>query len=131
MEYKGKTVSLLYVDDEQANIFLFKISFQKDFKIYTASSGEQGLEILDANPNEIIVVISDMRMPKMNGVQFVKKAKEKYSHIAYFILTGFDFNEEIEEALSSGIVNQFFTKPFNAQDIKRAIQNFLETGDNE
>jgi YesN/AraC family two-component response regulator len=40
-----------------------------------------------------------MRMPVMNGVEFIVQAKELYKNIAYFILTGFEYNEEIEEAL--------------------------------
>jgi response regulator RpfG family c-di-GMP phosphodiesterase len=125
MEYNGKTISLLYVDDEPANLFLFKASFQNSFKVYTATSGTEGLTILDKKPGEIIVVISDMRMPKMNGVEFIRAAKSKHGHVAYFILTGFDFNEEIEEALKDGLINKFFTKPFDTNLIESAIEDFV------
>lgn len=127
MKINGSTISLLYVDDEPANLFLFKASFQNSFKIYTANSGIEGLEILASNSDEIIVVISDMRMPKMNGVQFIKQAKGKYDSIGYFILTGFDFNEEIEEALKGGLINKFFTKPFDTDLIESAIEEFVQS----
>ena len=65
----------------------------------TAKSGEAGLEALQNNANDIIVVISDMRMPGMSGLEFIKKAKAQYKHIAYYILTAYSFiNEEVDLA---------------------------------
>ncbi len=72
--------------------------------------------------DEIIVVISDMKMPGMNGIEFIKKARVSHSKIVYFILIGFDINSEISEALSNNIIHKYFRKPFDMHDIDVAIK---------
>jgi two-component system response regulator (stage 0 sporulation protein F) len=71
---------LLYVDDEPLNLRLFEVNFRKKFTIRTALSGEAGLDILCREPS-IPVVITDMKMPGMNGIEFIKKAKEQFPEI--------------------------------------------------
>ena len=101
-------VSILYVDDEEVNLFLFEKSFEGKYTIHTAKSGTEGLEKLEKHKGEIIVVISDMRMPEMNGIEFITKAKENFKNIAYFILTGYAHDNEIETALNTGLIQKFF-----------------------
>jgi len=112
---------ILYVDDEFINLQLFKINFDNKYEVFTAENGITGLEVLDNNP-DIIVVISDMKMPLMNGIEFIKKAKEKYSHIRFYILTGFQITEEIQEALNSKLILKYFSKPFNLNKIDATLQ---------
>lgn len=116
-----KDITILYVDDEDINLFLFKANFQSKFNIMTSLSPTEALEELENHHDEIIVVISDMRMPVMNGIEFIEKAKEKYDNIFYYILTGFDYNEEIENALNNNLIQKFFTKPFNTEEIESTI----------
>lgn len=118
-------ITILYVDDEESNLFLFKVSFQSKYHVLTASSPFEALDLLEDRHDEIIVVISDMRMPEMNGIDFIKSAREKYDNIYYYILTGFDFNNQIDEALKQNIIQEFFTKPFNTKEIQEAIDNAL------
>lgn len=118
-EYQNITV--LYVDDEKDNLFVFKANFSRKFEVITSISPIQALGELEVHHNEIIVVISDMRMPEMNGIEFIKKAKSKYDDIYYFILTGFGNNPEIEEALNNKLICKYFTKPFDAREIEEAI----------
>lgn len=122
----GPKITILYVDDEEANLFIFEKMFETKYQVLTAHSGREGLESLKGHSADIIVVISDMRMPNMNGVEFIRKAKKDYSNIAYFILTGFDFNDEIEEALNSHLIQKFFTKPFEMNDIEAAISEAVD-----
>ncbi len=119
-------LSILYVDDEENNLFLFKANFRNKYNIYLAQSGKEGLDILQNHQNEIIVVISDMRMPKMSGVEFIREAKVVHPSIAYFILTGYDYNEEIDKALKEGVIQKFFTKPFDLAEIESAISEVVK-----
>jgi YesN/AraC family two-component response regulator len=82
-----------------------------------------GLEILEANP-EISVVFSDMRMPGMSGIEFVKKAKQNYPSVKFLILTGFGITDEIQDALLSGLIVKYISKPFNMKDIMDSISDF-------
>ena len=80
-------ITVLYIDDEPINLMLFEEIFSQNYEIITAGSGSEGLKILQSNPL-IKVVISDMKMPVMNGIDFNSKAKTEFPDIVYFILTG-------------------------------------------
>jgi response regulator RpfG family c-di-GMP phosphodiesterase len=119
-------ISLLYVDDEPINLKIFELSFKNRFNIYTALSGQEGFEILKNEPS-ITVVVSDMRMPGMNGLEFISMAKNNYHNIIYFILTGYEITEEISEALSNKLIHKYFRKPFNAGEIEKTILEAIES----
>ena len=117
-------ITILYVDDEPLNLKLFEINFRKKFNVITAFSGNEGLEILEKN-EFVHVVISDMKMPGMNGIEFIKKAKSDFPRIKYFILTGFDITEEIADALNERLILKYFRKPFNMKEIEESIFEVL------
>ena len=112
--------TLLYVDDEPLNLRLFTFNFRKKFSVITSESGFDGLTKLKLHP-EIAVVISDMKMPGMSGIEFVMEAKKEFPDIAYFILTGFDITSEIADALKKGIIYKYFRKPFNFKEVEASI----------
>jgi response regulator RpfG family c-di-GMP phosphodiesterase len=113
-------ITVLYVDDEPINLKLFELNFKNRFNIITAQSGFDGIELLKDNDN-ISIVVSDMRMPKMNGLEFINLAKKDFPHIIFFILTGFEITDEISEALASSLINKYFRKPFNFKEIESSI----------
>ena len=119
--YIGEKINILYVDDEYINLELFKLTFKNSFDILIAESGFKGLEVMSKHSN-IHVVISDMKMPEMNGIEFIKKAKKIYDNISYLIFTGFDINEEIRESLNNGLIEGYFQKPMNKNEISTAIK---------
>lgn len=114
-------IKVLYVDDEQINTQLFEINFAEKYDVYTVSSGAEGLSILEKEPN-IIVVISDMKMPELNGIEFIKKAKERFPSIKYYILTGYEITPEIQESLNNGLIHKYFRKPFNIKSIEAEVE---------
>ncbi len=117
MDLKTK---ILYVDDKYINLQLFKVNFSKKYDVKTAGSGPEGLEVIDNNP-DIRIVISDMKMPGQNGIEFITMAKEKYPDIKYYILTGFEVTQEIKNALQSGLIAKYFSKPFDFHDISLTL----------
>ncbi|MEP5613027.1 MAG: response regulator [Cyclobacteriaceae bacterium] len=121
---ESSNITILYVDDEEINLLLFGRSFSKKHNVLSAGSGREGLEILGRNEN-IDVVISDMRMTDMSGIEFIKLAKQEYPEKIYFILTGFVFGEEIESALKNKLIANSFSKPFNQDQIEGAIYDAL------
>jgi two-component system response regulator (stage 0 sporulation protein F) len=116
----NENTTLLYVDDEPINLKLFTINFKNKFRVITTESGIDGLAKLNLYP-EIAIVISDMKMPGMNGVEFIEAAKKDFPDVTYFILTGFDITEEIAEAMKKGIINKYFRKPFNMKEVEESI----------
>ncbi|WP_422361037.1 response regulator [Reichenbachiella sp.] len=119
---KKNQITILYVDDEEINLLVFEKNFERKFSILTATSGQEGLTKLEQHGDEIDVVVSDMKMPQMNGVEFIRSARESNPDIVYFILSGFQYNEEIDEAVKNGNVQQFFMKPMNMEEITNVIE---------
>lgn len=119
-------ITVLYVDDEPINLFLFSQIFENKFTVITAESGYAGLHIIENHP-VIDVVISDMKMPGMNGIEFIQKAKERYSKIHYYILTANDITPEIDNALKTGLIDKYFRKPFKLQEIEFAIKERINS----
>lgn len=114
-------VKILYVDDEIINTMLFKIMFLQRYDVEEAESGFKGLEVLKEKP-DIMVVISDMKMPLMNGIEFITKAKSLYPDKYFCILTGYEITAEIQESLSKGLIFKSFLKPFKMDEIISAIE---------
>ncbi len=121
----AEKVKILYIDDEETNLELFEYNFTDNFDVITGTCGSDGLECLRKYP-DIKVVISDMKMPLMSGLEFIKKAKSIYNDKKYFILTGYDITEEIKAALKSKLILKYFRKPFNIMEIENAIKEVIE-----
>ncbi len=116
--------TILYVDDEEINLRIFQMSFGKRFDVVIANSGEEGIQTMNEN-EKIVAVISDMRMPKMNGIEFIKLAKEAFPDKIYYILSAFDLTDEIAEAINSNLILKYFRKPFNINEIEESVLESL------
>lgn len=114
--------AILYVDDENVNLMLFNYNYKKSFKILTAISGKKGLEILRSNA-EIKVLITDMRMPGMNGLELISAAKREFPGITCILLTGYDITPEISEAINSKLIHSYFGKPFKAKQMEEILNS--------
>ena len=117
-------INILYVDDEELNLQLFSMLFENKYNIITAKSGTEGLKILEKT-SEISVVVSDMKMPGMSGIEFIKKAKTKYKQVKYFILTGFEITNEISNALNQNLICSYFKKPFIPAELETKINEVI------
>jgi serine phosphatase RsbU (regulator of sigma subunit) len=123
-----KTKSLppiLYVDDEQDNLTVFNSAFRRDYEVHLALSGQEGLEIMEKN--EIHLIITDQRMPEMTGIQFLEKIIPDYPDCIRMILTGFSDIEAIIQAINTGRVYRYITKPWSKEELKINIDKGLET----
>ncbi len=114
--------TILYVDDESLNLLLFKMNFEKRYTVLTCESGKEGLAVLEQHKH-IDIVVSDMKMPHMTGIEFIKKAREINTGIYYYILTGFEITDEIQEALDNDLIRKYFQKPFNVKEITQEIDS--------
>jgi len=120
----NSNITILYVDDEPINLRIFELNFKRKYQVITAKSGFEGLSQLEAHP-DVAIVVSDMKMPGMNGIQFITQAKLQYPNIVFFILTGFDITDEIAKALDDKLINKYFSKPFNAAEMDESIQKVI------
>jgi response regulator RpfG family c-di-GMP phosphodiesterase len=117
--------TLLYIDDEPTNLLVFQATFSRYYNVITVESGFEGLLILQSNPN-IKIVITDFRMPEMDGVEFITKAKNITSDKLYYILTGYDITVELTNAIEYGMIKKCFFKPFRMKEIIETINKDIE-----
>lgn len=116
---------ILIVDDEENILSSLKRLFRKEpYQILTAPSGEEGLEILGDHPVDLI--ISDLKMPQMNGIEFLKRAREKNSVPLRIILTGHADLKSIIQAIDQGEIYRFLLKPWDDEELKMTIRQALD-----
>jgi adenylate cyclase len=112
---------ILYVDDEEHNLISFEATFRKEYKVHTAKSAEEGITIMRGN--DIKLVITDQRMPEMTGIQFLEKIAPEFPDTIRMILTGFSDIGVIIEAINSGRVFRYITKPWDENELRMTIEN--------
>ncbi|MBN1184491.1 MAG: response regulator [Bacteroidales bacterium] len=119
-----KKYKVLYVDDEEINIELFVLNFESDFPIITALSALEGLKILEKE--KISLVITDLKMPRMNGMDFLREIKQKYPDKECVILSAFTEPDEIMKALNEDLVFKYMIKPWKRVDMFGVIEEGVE-----
>lgn len=117
---------MLVVDDEPDNLDLLYRTFRRDFNVFRAESGAEALSVL-ANEGEVAVIISDQRMPEMKGTEFLSKTVPQFPDTMRIILTGFTDVEDLVEAINSGQVYKYITKPWDPNELKAVVQRATQT----
>lgn len=117
---------MLVVDDEPDNLDLLYRTFRRDFQVLRAESGIAALEML-ATEGEVAVIISDQRMPEMKGTEFLSKTVPQFPNTMRIILTGFTDVEDLVEAINSGQVYKYITKPWDPNELKTLVKRAAET----
>jgi len=119
-------VTILCVDDE-ANVLksLRRLFLDEDYEILTAESGREGLALLEQH-QPVQVVISDYRMPEMDGVAFFKQVHERWPDTVRIVLSGYADTAAVVSAINEGQVYKFIPKPWNDDELKVAIAKAVE-----
>ncbi len=121
---------ILLVDDEPNVLAALKRVFgDEPYEIVTAESAEKGLEEFAARPFK--AVISDERMPGMDGAAFLAIVRERYPEVARILLTGYASIEATMKAVNNGEIYRFFTKPWDEFELKVAVRSAIDKYDLE
>src|SRR6266545_803111 len=113
------THKLLIVDDEVPNLRLLERLFSNDFQCLTASSGPDAIRLLEQH--DIAILISDQRMPGMTGIELLQRTANLRPHMVRILLTGYTDVETLVDAINSGLVYMYITKPWNNDDLKLRV----------
>lgn len=118
--------TVLCVDDEPNILSSLRRLFRPcGYRVLVAESGAQGLEVLRAEPVDL--VISDMRMPHMDGAQFLKAVREGWPDAVRILLTGYADVSSTIEAINQGQIYRYITKPWTDEDMVLTVRQALET----
>lgn len=116
---------VLFVDDDQNILSAYRRALRKEFQIETALGGEEGLKMITSQ-DSYAVIVTDMRMPGMDGIQFLAKVKEKSPSSVRIMLTGNADQQTAIEAVNEGNVFRFLTKPCPAGVLGQVLAEGLE-----
>jgi signal transduction histidine kinase/class 3 adenylate cyclase/ActR/RegA family two-component response regulator len=117
---------ILVVDDEPDNLDLLYRTFHREFKVMKAESGPAALELLERE-GEVAVIISDQRMPLMSGTEFLSLTATQYPDTIRIILTGYTDVGDLVEAINSGKVFKYVTKPWDDEELKVVVRQAVDT----
>lgn len=124
--YDYKRFAILYVDDEEKSLKYFTRAFSDSFRIFTASSAQQGYRLLEDHQDEIGVVMTDQRMPGEQGVQFLERARRLRPQIIRILATAFADLDAAISAVNSGAIYKYVTKPWEPTDLETTLKRSLE-----
>ncbi len=118
--------TILIVDDEINNLQLLKRTFRGSYNILTASNGVEGLEVVKREGDRISLIVSDQKMPVMEGTEFLKKVNETHPEIVKILLTGHQDSDIIVSAINDCQLYQYILKPFDPEELKVSVTNGLK-----
>ncbi len=117
-----ENLKILCVDDDPSVLkALARLFAGYDYTVFTASSGLEGLKILERE--NVNIVISDYRMPGMNGVELIKEVYERRPNIYRIILSAYDDKKIVIPAINKGNIYKFITKPWDNNELIKIISN--------
>jgi response regulator RpfG family c-di-GMP phosphodiesterase len=121
----GPLATVLCVDDE-ANILsaLRRVFRPAGYRVLLAESGAAGLALLEQEAVDL--VISDMRMPEMNGAQFLAQVRQRWPDTVRLLLTGYSDIQSIQDAINNGEIYRYITKPWEDGDMLLLVRHALE-----
>jgi len=115
---------ILVVDDEDAILESLELTLGSEYQIFTATSGERGLEILDRE--QIALVISDQVMPGMSGVEFLEEVIARNPRAIRMMLTGYSDMPSLIRAINEGRIYRYLPKPWEPDDLRINVKRALE-----
>jgi len=118
------TYKIMIVDDEPANLRTLLRLFREHYQVLTAESGAEALTLL--KQHEVALLISDQRMPEMDGIELMKQTVAARPHMVKMLLTGYTDVEALIESINCGLVYRYITKPWNNDDLLLTVSRALE-----
>jgi len=113
------------IDDEQMILDLYSRGLAKDFKVLTATNGKEGLELIENEKPDLVLI--DIKMPKMDGLAMLEEMKEKGLLIMpVIILTNFAHDEKIAEAIELGAKEYVLKESVTPRELAERIKNYLK-----
>jgi len=123
---KNDKHTILLVDDEVNNLQLLRRTLRHDYNILTASNGREALEIVEGKGHEISLIVSDQKMPEMEGTEFLKRVAGDYPDIVKILLTGHLDVDAIVDSINDCHLYQYIVKPFDPEELKLTIETGIE-----
>ena len=124
MKIEKRKEKILIVDDESSLREMLAILLEREgYLVKEAANGQQALTLIE--PNSFDLIISDIKMPSLSGIDLLRKVREQDIQIPMIMITAFSSTEEAVEAMKLGAYD-YITKPFKNDEIRLVVKNALE-----
>ena len=115
---------ILVVDDEEDNLALLYRSLRRDYDVYKAHCAREALELLEQEDFQL--VLSDHKMPEMEGVEFLKIVAEKYPATVRVLITAYSDAKILIDAINDAKIYRYIKKPYQIEELLMVVQSALE-----
>ncbi len=119
---------VLFVDDDTSLLFLYKELLEETYPVHLAVGGKQALKKI-ARGNRYAVIISDLKMPGLGGIDFLSQVRDQQPDAVRIILTGYADLDAAMKAVNQGHVFRFLTKPCGVEELQSAVKAGMEQYD--
>ncbi|MFP4237559.1 MAG: sigma-54-dependent transcriptional regulator, partial [Desulfonatronovibrio sp.] len=124
MEIKNELIKILVVDDEESLREICMDALKdENYQVFQAENGQEALDVIASN--EIDLVISDLRMPVMNGLELLEKINQKKLDVDFLVMTGFATIETAVECMKMGAAD-YLPKPFNINHLLVKVSKVVQ-----
>ena len=124
--YDYKLYSILYVDDEAMSLKYFKMNFGDTFRIMTAGSGSEAVDLFRIHKDEIGIFIADQRMPDTTGVELLEKARYQRPKMVRMLTTAYSDIDAAIEAVNGGAIYKYIVKPWDISELQVTLMRAME-----
>ncbi len=124
--YDYKKYAILYVDDEEKSLKLFARAFEDDFRILTANNAQEGFKLLEQHRGEIGLLMTDQKMPGEKGVWLLEQTRQLEPRIVRVLVTAYTDYKDAIEAINSGAIYKYVSKPWDPALLEQTIKRGLE-----
>jgi two-component system, response regulator PhcR len=111
---------VLYVDDERPNRIVFEASLKTEFRIKSVADARSALQALELE--DAAVLVTDIRMPEMDGLELLRQVKDKYPRTVRMVITAFSDIDPILTAINEGLVARYIIKPFDRDEVMQVLR---------
>jgi response regulator RpfG family c-di-GMP phosphodiesterase len=125
----ARRYSVLVVDDKDSNLSVMSSILRADYHVLEARDGQEALALIEGlqDPEDLACIVSDYRMPRLNGVELFEKAQLIVPKTSRIIVTGFIDIDAIVDSINRGGICKFIVKPFEASDLLGAVQSAVQS----
>ena len=121
-----KKFAILYVDDVEESLVSFTRAFGDDFRILTATNAQDGFKLLEQHADDIGILMTDQRMPGEKGVWLLERARQLRPRILRILVTAYTDMDAAIQAVNSGAIYKFITKPWDPPQLELTLKQGLE-----
>lgn len=125
-QYDHKQFAILYVDDEELSLKSFARAFSDEFRIYTATNAKDGLKLIEEQPGEIGILMTDQKMPGEKGTWLLERARQLAPRIIRILVTAHTDFEDAIQAINTGAIYRYINKPWEPEQLELTLKQAMD-----